>query len=109
MSMTGQQNTFVSQPGGGAPAPQPGAPGASGPGANVSMAAAMGWLVGGAAVVTLGVGFLARKGVKPEIGRFDVVQVIFGAAGTAVVFGTAKTLAYRYHGHKLSQAVLLLL
>lgn len=112
MSATGQA-TLVSPVGGGmngsAQVSMPGSPGSSGPGANMSMASAMVWLVGGAAVITVGVGFLARKGVKPEIGRFDVVQVIFTAAGTAVVFGTVKTLAYRTHGHKLSQAVLMLL
>ena len=87
----------------------PGAPGSGVIGANMSPAHAVGWLLVAAAGISLTTGYMGRKGVKPQIGHLDVFEVIFNAAGVAVVFGTAKVLAYRFHGHALSQAVLLVL
>jgi hypothetical protein len=100
--------TFVSQPGfpAGAGGANPSAPGGNGPAANMSMTSAVLWLIGGAAAVSLGAAYLGRKGRKVEFGRLDVVDSLFNAATVVVWIGTAKVLAYRFHGHKLSQAVL---
>lgn len=106
------QNTYVSDPGSGSSQVQAGysmAPGGSMPGGQMSMTSGVLWLVAGAAAISVGTGYLARKGVRPEIGRFDAIDAVWNAATVAVVFATFKLLAYRYHGHKVSQAVLLLL
>ena len=103
-------NTYVSNPGGTAPtAAPPGPPGGGVAGANMSMTSAVLWLVGGLAGIGVGTAYLARKGIRPEIGRFDALDAVWNAASVGVIFGTFKLLAYRYHGHELSQAVLLLL
>ena len=105
--------TYVSTPGGAgaslSAALNPGAPGSGAPLANVSMTSALLYVVGGSAALSIIVGYLARKGVKPELGRFDVPQIVFTASGTMMVIGTVKTLAYHFHGHKIAQAALLLL
>jgi len=75
----------------------------------MSAATAVVWLIVGAAGVSVATGYLARKGVRPEIGRFDAIDAVWNAATVAVVFGTFKVLAYRFHGHRLSQAILLVL
>ena len=101
-------NTYVSQPGDTSWS-VPAAPGAMAPGGQMSAASAVAWLIVGAAGISLGTGYLARKGVRPEIGRFDAIDAVWNAATVAVLFGTFKLLAYRYHGHRISQAVLLVL
>ena len=103
-------STFVSYPGGGAGvAANAGVPGGSIPGSTMGAASAVLWLVGGLAAISVGTAVLARKGVRPEIGRFDALDALWNAATVGVMFGTFKLLAIRYHGHKISQAVLLLL
>ncbi len=111
MSMTDVmgQNTYVSNPGGNATPGYTGAPGGTGPGAGMSMASAIAWLMVGSAAVGIGTAVFARKGVKPQIGTLDVFSTVYNASTVAVVFATAKLLAYRYHGHRISQAVLLVL
>jgi hypothetical protein len=102
-------NTYVSQPGDQQQWTMPMAPGAAGPGGQMNMAHAVVWLIVGAAGISVATGYLARKGIRPELGRFDAIDAVWNAATVAVVFGTFKILAYRFHGHKLSQAVLLVL
>ena len=105
-------NTFVSSPmvnGGAGVSVNAGAPGASAAGATMSASSAILWLVGGLAAIGVGTAVLARKGVRPEVGRFDALDAVWNAATVGVMFGTFKLLAYRFHGHKISQAVLLLL
>ena len=105
-------NTYVSSPmvnGGAGVSINAGAPGASGPAAQMGAASAILWLVAGFGVVSVGTAYLARKGVRPEIGRFDALDAVWNASSVAVLFATFKLLAYRYHGHRISQAVLLLL
>lgn len=87
----------------------PTAPGAAGPAGNMSMRSAILWLIGGTAGIALTASYLGRKGKAPQIGHLDVIDSLFNAATVAVWFGTAKVVAYRYHGHKLSQAVLMVL
>jgi hypothetical protein len=113
MSMT---NTYVSNPGAsggpsgsGVSAPPVGAPGSTGPGANMPTAAAVGWLIALAAGVGIGTAYLGRKGAKPMLGHLDVFETVYNASTLLVVFGTMKVIAYRYHGHAVSQAVLLVL
>ncbi|SRR5579875_328353 len=107
--------TYVSDPGaptgpsGPGVAAAPGAPGAAGPGAQMSPAAAVGWLIVGAAAIGVTTAYLGRKGARPQLGHLDVFDAVYNAATVAVIFGTAKVLAYRYHGHRVSQAVLLVL
>lgn len=106
--MSMNQATHVSVPGQPDPYGVPGAPGSGGPAAQMATPAALAWVVVGAAVVTIGTGYVARKGVKPELGRYDVVQAIYSGTSAVVFISTLKLLAYRYHGHKVSQAILLL-
>lgn len=103
-------STFVSYPGGGAGVNDTaGAPGQTIPGATMGATSAVLWLVGGLVVISVGTAVLARKGVRPEIGRFDALDAVWNAATVGVMIATFKLLAIRYHGHKISQAVLLLL
>lgn len=41
--------------------------------------------------------------------RIDAVSAVVTALEVIVVIGTLKVLAYRYHGHPLSQALLVVL
>ena len=105
-------NTYVSAPGGtglSAGAQVAVAPGGAAPGGTMSATSAILWLVGGAAVLSVGTAYLARKGVRPEIGRFDAIDIAWNTTTVALGFATIKLLAYRFHGHSISQAVLLLL
>ena len=102
-------NTYVSNPMMNASAGVNAAPGMSLPGGSMSPTSGLLWLIGGLAVISVGTGYLARKGVRPEIGRFDAIDAVWNAATVGVVFAAFKLLAYRYHGHGISQAVLLLL
>ena len=99
-------NTFVSQPGNPNSTPAATAPGGSGPAATMSMTASILWLIGGAAAISVGAAYLGRKGKKVEFGRLDLVDSLFNAATVVVWVGTFKVLAYRFHGHRLAQAVL---
>lgn len=103
------QNTYVSTPQTNAQPSAAGSPGSGGPGANMSMTAAVAYVLVATGAISLASAYLARKGKKPIIGHFDVLDAVYNAGTVGVIFGTAKLLAYRYHGHKLSQAVLLVL
>lgn len=108
--------TYVSNPGAvggpsgpGQPGAAPGAPGSSGPGAQMPTAAAVGWLIALSAAIGIGTAYVGRKGAKPMIGHLDVFETLYNASTILVVFGTLKVVAYRYHGHAVSQAILLVL
>lgn len=47
--------------------------------------------------------------VSPPHVSVDPVGVVIAGLSAIVVISTVKLLAYKYHGHPLSQAVLLLL
>lgn len=105
-------NTMVSQPGagpGGGTTAAGAAPGANGPGGQMGMASAIGWVIVGSAAVYVGLGVVFRKGQKLPPLRIDAAAALANATSVAVIFGTAKLLATKYHGHKISQAVLLVL
>lgn len=99
----------VSDPTAGAAYAPPAGPGASGPGGQMSMAGAIAWVIVGSAAIAVTAGYVGRKGKAPTIGHLDVIDSAFNAATVAVWFGTFKLLASRFHGHKVSQAVLLVL
>jgi len=82
-------------------------PGASGPGGQMAMASALLWLIGGAAALSVGIAVAGRKGVKPTFGRLDVFDAMWNTATVVVFIGAGKLIAYKFHGHKLSQAFLL--
>lgn len=107
--------TYVSNPGavGGPTGPgqvmSVGAPGANGPGGQMPTASAVGWLIALAAAIGIGTAYVGRKGARPMLGHLDVFETIYNASTILVVFGTMKVVAYRFHGHAVSQAVLLVL
>lgn len=110
MTATLDANTQVS---GGIPIPQgttqaTAAPGASGPGGQMSILSAV--------VVTIGTGIVglvvARKlfGTKDKLPpvRIDAVSAFAAYWSWLVIDGTLKLVAYKFHGHKLAQAYLLI-
>jgi hypothetical protein len=110
MTMTGN-NTQVSDVGmpiGGAPVTSNAAPGAQGPGGQMGITPAVIWTIGGAAAALVAIGYVFRKGEKalPPI-RVDAINMLNVYFSWLVVNGTVKILCYRYHGHKLAQAYLL--
>lgn len=102
--------TQVSAPGGGpvnGVATAGAAPGATGPGAAMSMTTAVVWTIGGAAAGLFLLGYAFRKGEKslPPL-RVDAMNALNIWFSWLVINGTVKIIAYRYHGHKLAQAYL---
>jgi hypothetical protein len=49
---------------------------------------------------------MARRQLPPI--RIDAISAIVTALEVIVVMGTIKVIAYRYHGHPLAQAYLVL-
>jgi hypothetical protein len=112
MSYT-DSNTFVSVPGSGPYAGNPGADsslpnGASLPGATISMT--------GAVLIPLGIGvgglavlyhlFRREGGALPPL-RVDAANAINVYLSWLLIQTPIKLMAYKYHGHKVAQAVLL--
>lgn len=83
------------------------APGASGMGGQMGIVPAVLWTLGGAAaaLVILRKGFHKGEALPPL--RVDAINALNIYFSWLVVNGTVKVLAYRYHGHKLAQAYLL--
>ena len=111
MSMTGSA-TQVSSPSGNIPNSTPqviGAPGSTGPGAQMGMAGAAALTVGTAAAGLVVLGVLFRRGGKtlPPL-RVDAANVLNVYWSWLLVDATLKLLAYKYHGHKVAQAYLLI-
>lgn len=118
MSMTmgteagvGGTNTFVSDPGGsplGGVPTQSAAPGATGPAAGMPMAAAVATtiIVPAAILVGLRLIFGAKDKLPPL--RVDATNVVNIYMSWLVMNGAVKLLAYRYHGHKVAQAFLVI-
>ena len=104
-------NTFVSQPGGsplgGIPTVSA-APGATGPAAGIPMAGAIATtiLAPAAALVALRLIFGSKDKLPPL--RVDATNVINIYMSWLVANGAVKLLAYKYHGHKLAQAYLVI-
>jgi hypothetical protein len=111
MTMDGGVNTYVSQPGGGSLGGVPSAsaaPGAQGPGAQVPMAGAVAAtiLVPAALLVGMRLIFGSKDRLPPL--RVDATNVINVYFSWLVANGAVKLIAYRYHGHKLAQAYLVI-
>lgn len=85
------------------------APGAQGPGSNLNVTHAVVVTLGSAALGLVALGWLFRRGGKslPPL-RVDAANALNVYFSWLLVDGTLKLLAYRYHGHKLAQAYLLI-
>lgn len=107
-------NTAVSAPGlagagGGGTVQATAAPGATGPGASISMTSAVGLTLGTAAVGLVGLGFIFRRGgAKLPPLRVDAANALNVYFSWLLMDATLKLVAYHYHGHKLAQAYLLI-
>lgn len=103
-------STTVSDPGGSPLGGVPGnstAPGAAGPGGNMPMATAV-----ITTIVVPVIGLFALRlifGSKDKLPplRVDATNAVNIYFSWLVVQGSLKLIAYRYHGHKLAQAFLL--
>jgi len=84
------------------------APGASGPGGQMSMTSAVLWTIGGSAAGLVALGYVFRRGEKLAPLRVDAFSALNIYFSWLVIHGTIKVIATRYHGHKLSQAYLVL-
>lgn len=110
MTVTADANTSVS---GGVPIPTgtttaSAAPGATGPGANMSIPWAVGVTIGsGVLGLVLLRHFFGQKDKLPPA-RIDAVSAFQVYWSWLVIDGTLKLVAYKFHGHKLAQAYLLI-
>jgi hypothetical protein len=84
------------------------APGATGPGAQMSMTYAVVSTLGVAAAGIVALGILFRRGGQklPPL-RIDAANALNIYFSWLLIDGTLKLVAYHYHGHKLAQAYLL--
>jgi hypothetical protein len=108
--MSGATNiSDPSQPIGGNMPTNTAAPGATGPGGQMSMGAVAISTIGlsAAALIALGIAFRVKgKGLPPL--RIDALNALNIYFSWLVVHGTVKMIAYRYHGHKWAQAYILI-
>jgi hypothetical protein len=104
-------STQVSNPslpiGGTGPVGASAAPGALGPGGQMGIVPAVLWTIGGAGAALVVLGMIFRKGQKLPPLRVDAINAMNIYFSWLLVNGTVKIIAYRYHGHKLAQAYLL--
>lgn len=113
MSQITNGNTLVSDPGqspvsGNAVSQPTGAPGATGAGANMGIGSAAILTIGGAAAGLVALGLIFRRsGENLPALRVDAVNAVNIYFSWLLIDGTLKVLAYRFHGHKLAQAYLL--
>ena len=111
MTDTMMGNTYVSDPSasplGGVPSASA-APGATGPAANIPMAGAIATtiLVPAALLVGLRLVFGSKDKLPPL--RVDATNVVNVYMSWLVMNGAVKLIAYRYHGHKIAQAFLVI-
>lgn len=84
------------------------APGAAGPGGSMSMTSAVLWTIGGAGAGLIALGYVFRKGSQLPAMRVDAANAFNVYFSWLLIHGTVKIIAYRYHGHKLAQAYLLI-
>lgn len=112
MSISANGNTEVSDTGGSANAgvtASTGVAGSSGPGANMGMGSAVALTLGAAAAGLLGLGLVfRRKGEGLPALRVDAANALNVYFSWLLIDGTLKVIAYHFHGHKLSQAYLLI-
>jgi hypothetical protein len=112
MSLNVDANTQVSAPGmpiSQGTASASAAPGATGPGANISMTSAVLTTLGVAGVGLVALGILFRhKGDKLAPLRVDAANSLNVYFSYLLINGTLKLVAYKYHGHKLAQEYLLI-
>jgi hypothetical protein len=113
MSLNVDANTQVSAPGmpiSQGTASASAAPGATGPGANISMTKAVFTTLGVAAGGLVALGILFRKkggGGLPPL-RVDAANAVNVYFSWLLINGTLKLIAYKYHGHNLAQEYLLI-
>jgi hypothetical protein len=103
-------NTSVS---GGIPIPQgtttaTAAPGAAGPGGQMSILSAVILTIGSAVAGLVVLRLVFGKGDKLPPARIDAVEAFKIYWSWLVIDGTLKLVAYKFHGHKLAQAYLLI-
>lgn len=111
MSFDVGASTYVSTPGTGpgvTAASAPGAPGSGGPGSNISMTSAV-LIPMGTAAVGLAVlwKLFKREGAGLPPLRVDPASAAAAYFSWLLIQTPVKLLAYKYHGHKLAQAILL--
>lgn len=106
--MTDTMNTYVSAPQG-QPAQATAAPGAGAPLANISMTQAV---IIPLATAGVGLGVLyylfRRGGVKMPPLRIDAANALNVYFSWLLIDAPLTLLAYKYHGHKVAQAYLLI-
>lgn len=107
---TTMDNTLVS---GGTPIPQgvtstSAAPGATGPGGQMSILNAVLITLGGAAFGLVALRLIFGDKDKLPAVRIDAVEAFKVYWMWLIVDGTVKLVAYHFHGHKLAQAYLLI-
>jgi predicted alpha/beta-hydrolase family hydrolase len=84
------------------------APGATAVGGQMSMTSAVLWTIGASGASLVALGFVFRKGAKPAPLRVDAANALNVYFSWLLIHGTVKVLAYRFHGHKVAQAYLLI-
>ena len=109
--MTDTMNTMVSdpsQPVGGGQVTSSAAPGAAGPLGQTSITSSILIAFGVSAAGLVALRYAFQKGSKslPPV-RIDAINALNIYFSWFLVNGTLKIIAYRYHGHKLAQAYLL--
>jgi hypothetical protein len=111
-TLTAGDNTYVSSPGVGpsmgGTAVAGAAPGAAGPAGQMGITSAVLWTIGGSAAALLALGYVFRRGQSLPPLRVDAINSLNVYFSWLVIHGTVKVIAYRYHGHKLAQAYLLI-
>lgn len=107
--MTDTMNTYVSDPSGPTPAVASSAPGAQGPLGQISMTQATLIPLLTGVVGLAGLYWLFRKGgVKLPPLRIDAANALNVYFSWLVIDVPITMLAYKYHGHKVAQAFLLI-
>lgn len=110
--MSDTMNTYSSDPTNPIPQGVPavsGAPGAAGPGGQMSMTNAVITTIAAAGFGLVALGLIFRKGQKviPPL-RVDAANALNVYFSWLLVDGTLKLVAYKFHGHKVAQAYLLI-
>lgn len=111
--VTGQTDLGNTQVSGGIPIPQgttqaTAAPGANGPGGQMSILTAVLVTLGTAAVGLVVLRKVFGQGDKLPPARIDAVEAFKIYWSWLIIDGTLKLVAYKFHGHKLAQAYLLI-
>lgn len=107
----GGVNTYVSDPGSapiGGVQTSSSAPGASGPAAGIPMASAVATTILVPAAILVGLRLIFGSKDKLPPLRVDATNVVNIYMSWLVMNGAVKLIAYKYHGHKIAQAFLVI-